>query len=111
MQNPFHPASQKEWSDLEELIIAASLVGIPWSIIREAYVRSLLLKMMEVAEVKAVNISNLSHLFQKSEGLVRRILLELSFFVGGRSLSELDNIYTRCAGTLPKEEREKKLKK
>ena len=34
IQNPFAKENMEEWPDIEELLIASCLVGIPWSALR-----------------------------------------------------------------------------
>jgi hypothetical protein len=131
IQNPFANENVKEWPDLEELLIAASLAGIPWPMLREAFVRRLISALATHAGIMAETqdiSARIRHMFNQSKGTIHRILYEFSFFVGsycsyrssvlvfayacclssaGSSLWEIDRKYSRCAGTLPKEERDR----
>jgi hypothetical protein len=85
IQNPFTKQSMKEWPDLEELLIAASLAGIPWPMLREAFVRRLIASLAAHAGIMAETqdmAARIRHMFNQSKGVIHRILYEFSFFVG-----------------------------
>eukprot|EP01129_Flabellula_baltica_P009257 TRINITY_DN3751_c0_g1_i2.p1 TRINITY_DN3751_c0_g1~~TRINITY_DN3751_c0_g1_i2.p1 ORF type:complete len:665 (+),score=130.32 TRINITY_DN3751_c0_g1_i2:110-2104(+) len=101
IQNPFSKESEENWPDLEKLLIASSLVGIPWPVLREAFLRKLFYNM--ITESNTVRITSL---YQQHSGLINNIMYELCFMLPGRSLRDLEKKYSRCAGSLPFEERE-----
>jgi hypothetical protein len=108
--NPFTEDSIRAFPDIEEVLIAASLVGIPWNLIREAFMRRLIASLMMNAGVMSSTSQmhdRIRHCFHQNKQTIHRILYEFSFFVAtGQSLFELDRKYARCAGTLPKAERQ-----
>eukprot|EP00435_Cladocopium_sp_Y103_P039421 s2269_g10.t1 len=86
IQQPFCAKSDAEWPDLEELLLGSSLCSVPWSLLREAFVRKLLV-----------------------QNFLERLTYILSFFQAGPGklpIQDMDKKYSRCAGTLPKQERE-----
>jgi len=106
IQQPF---SNDEWQ-LEEILIGASLVGIPWSILREAFLRKLLVTLIRTNNLKdgvPIDANKLTHIFHTGKTLIQIILYQFCFFGTGTNISELDKIYERCAGTLPHKDRVK----
>eukprot|EP00455_Lapot_gusevi_P038904 TRINITY_DN4359_c0_g1_i1.p1 TRINITY_DN4359_c0_g1~~TRINITY_DN4359_c0_g1_i1.p1 ORF type:complete len:653 (-),score=213.79 TRINITY_DN4359_c0_g1_i1:29-1987(-) len=104
IQNPFAPENHREWPDVEEVLIAASLVGINWPTIREAFFRKLLWNLLETTSGMREGApihERLRHLFNQNRSRLYRVLYELSFFISDISLYEMDRMYTRCAGTVP----------
>eukprot|EP00732_Lithocolla_globosa_P004860 Lithocolla_globosa_v1_NODE_4673_length_1389_cov_12.761619.p2 type:complete len:167 gc:universal NODE_4673_length_1389_cov_12.761619:552-1052(+) len=91
----------EEWPDLENFIIGASLVGVPWAILRESFMRRLFCHMFVVSPQ-----SNFKQLFQNHKEFLKRLLYLHSFVFTGKTPDQMDDIYSRCAGTLPKKERE-----
>jgi hypothetical protein len=108
IQNPFSAESNKEWPDLEELLIAASLVGIPWALMRESFVRKFLHNLIVLTPRREGSAHKqwLDHIFHNHKAAFHTILYMFSFFfTSSRPLVDLDSLYTRCAGTLPKSQR------
>lgn len=47
------------------------------------------------------------HIFHQNQETIQRILYEISFFISSKkTILELDQIYSRCAGSLPKQQRD-----
>lgn len=61
IQNPFTEESIKTWPNIEELLIAASLVGIPWNMLRESFMRKLIAQIMSSAGIMSKSTNH----FQK----------------------------------------------
>merc|ERR1712232_149340 len=100
MQNPF--MEDAIWSP-EEAMLAASLVSVPFAIMREAVVRRVLFDMQGSAD------SNCAKLLRQNQEMLSRIAFVHSFFEAGPGrlkVKDLEEKYTRCAGSLPKAERE-----
>ena len=108
VQNPFAAKNLEEWNNLEELLIASCLVGVPWSVLREAFVRRLFIQFVESVKTGGSLSSKqfLAHIFTHNQLVVSNLLFIFCFLVGGRSIAELDRTYDRCCGTLPRAERE-----
>lgn len=109
IQNPFSEASARQWPDLEELLLGASLVGIPWGLLREAFVRRIFVYLIENSSKIRDGVSirqRLRHYFEQNQRFIRCVLYELSFFLASKPLLTQDRIYSRCAGSLPKRDRE-----
>lgn len=112
IQQPFCPKSDRQWPDLEELLLGASLCALPWPLLREAFVRKLvaqLLKTTTQMNHKAPIRQRAEHLFSQNKGLLERLAYILGFFQAGPgklSVQEMDKKYARCAGTVPKAERD-----
>ena len=100
----------KNWSDIEELLVAAYLVNIPWNVLRESYIVCLMKQFINSTENmnnSASSVDKIRHIFNQNKTKIHRILLIWSFQgTNSRSISELDKCYSRCWGTLPKFERE-----
>jgi 2'-5' RNA ligase len=111
LQNPFARENRRTWPDIEEVLIAASLVGIDFSYIREAFTRKLVYTLLRNTSQMSANAemhNRIRHMFNQNKAFIHRVLYEMSFFVaGGRNLFELDRVYTRCAGSLPRAERDR----
>ena len=110
IQQPFCPKSDSEWPDLEELLLGASLCAVPWSLLREAFVRRLFVHLLSITKMsaKAPIRQRAEHLFTQNRALLERLSYILAFFQAGPgklSVQEMDKKYSRCAGTLPKAER------
>jgi Zinc finger, C3HC4 type (RING finger) len=108
LTNPFTDEAQREWPDLEELLIAASLVGVPWALLREAFMRKLMgTLVLSGASMRdnANAVERMRHIFNQNRTRIHRILYCFSFFVASRPLRELDRAYSRCAGSLPAADR------
>ena len=111
---PLSKRAQKEWphdgNGLPEFLIGASLVGVPWHLIREPFMRALFTQLMRSIRKPTWDPSDrarrLQCLFQSQNGYLHQILFVHSFFGTGRSVGELDRLYGRCAGTLPRSERD-----
>eukprot|EP00929_Paragymnodinium_shiwhaense_P034686 TRINITY_DN18841_c0_g1_i1.p1 TRINITY_DN18841_c0_g1~~TRINITY_DN18841_c0_g1_i1.p1 ORF type:complete len:859 (-),score=249.04 TRINITY_DN18841_c0_g1_i1:494-3070(-) len=100
MQNPF--LDDAIWGP-EEAMLAASLVSVPFALMREAMVRRVLADMQGAAD------ANCEKLLKQNQEMLSRIAFVHSFFEAGPGrlkVKELEEKYTRCAGTLPKAERE-----
>jgi hypothetical protein len=110
IQNPFSPEVNEEWSSIEDLFIAASLVGISWATLREPFVRKLFAVMIKAAGLRenATPKQWADHLFHQNKQLIYRILYEFSFFFtsSNRNIAEQDRAYSRCAGSIPKSQRD-----
>ncbi|CAJ1395236.1 unnamed protein product [Effrenium voratum] len=111
IQQPFSPKSDADWPDLEELLLGSSLCSVPWSLLREAFVRKLCVQLAETTTMsnKAPMSQRAEHLFNQNRGLLERLCYILSFFRAGPGklpVQEMDKKYSRCAGTLPKAERD-----
>jgi hypothetical protein len=103
-QNPFSPTAS--WSP-EEVMLAASLVSVPFALLREAIVRRVLHDMQGAAN------ANMAVLLKQNREFLERLTFVQSFFEAGPGrlkLQDLERKYTRCAGTLPKTEREALIK-
>jgi len=50
------------------------------------------------------------HVFHQNKTMIHRVLYEFSFFIAGTSLFELNTKYARCAGSLPKADRDRMMK-
>ncbi|CAK9026057.1 unnamed protein product [Durusdinium trenchii] len=110
IQQPFCAKSDAEWPDLEELLLGSSLCSVPWSLLREAFVRKLVVQLLETTTMnpKAPIRQRAEHLFNQHRNFLERLTYILSFFQAGPGklpIQEMDKKYSRCAGTLPKEER------
>ena len=110
IQQPFCPKSDSEWPDLEELLLGASLCAVPWSLLREAFVRRLFVHLLSITKMsaKAPIRQRAEHLFTQNRALLERLSYILAFFQAGPgklSVQEMDKKYSRCAGSLPKAER------
>lgn len=111
---PFSGKAQREWphdgNGLLEFLIGASIVGVPWRLVREPFVRALftqLVRSMPKMKWDSKDRSRLMRsLFEKNKNYLERVLFVHSFFSAGRPVGELDRLYGRCAGTLPRRERE-----
>jgi hypothetical protein len=84
---------ENQW-DLEELLVGASLVGIPWTLLRESFMRKLLVTLYRNANIqKKVSASErLKRMFELEENklLIERILYEFSFLISSsKSIKEL----------------------
>lgn len=100
IQNPF--MDDAIWGP-EEAMLAASLVSVPFTIMREPLVRRVLLDMSGGAE------ANCMKLLKQNQEMLSRITFVHSFFEAGPGrlkVKDLEAKYTRCAGSLPKAERE-----
>mmetsp|Transcript_27415 Transcript_27415/g.64035 ORF Transcript_27415/g.64035 Transcript_27415/m.64035 type:complete len:1045 (-) Transcript_27415:184-3318(-) len=112
IQQPFSPKSEAAWPDLEELLLGASLCAVPWSLLREAFVRKLFVQLLESTtktSAKAHMRQKAEHLFTQNRVLLERLTYILTFFQAGPGklpVQEMDKKYCRCAGSLPKSERE-----
>eukprot|EP01111_Echinosteliopsis_oligospora_P011599 TRINITY_DN3866_c0_g1_i1.p1 TRINITY_DN3866_c0_g1~~TRINITY_DN3866_c0_g1_i1.p1 ORF type:complete len:774 (-),score=200.90 TRINITY_DN3866_c0_g1_i1:402-2723(-) len=107
IQNPFSPLCEEEWPSLESVLVGASLVGIPWPMMRESFVKKLMFVMMNQAKSHGTLKQRISHIFYQNQELIHRILYEIGFFFNNsKSLIETDRAYSRCAGSLPKSERD-----
>ncbi len=83
-------------------------MGIPWSVLRESFVRKFLVECMRNApklRAGAPFKQKLKHWFLHNNAFIRCVLYELSFFLAAKPLLEQDRVYTRCAGSLPRVER------
>jgi len=99
MQNPF--ARGTFWGP-EEVMLAASLVSVPFPMLREALVRRVL------ADLHCTGAETCDNLWHQNRPQLERLAFVQSFFDAGpgkKPLRELERQYTRCAGTLPRAER------
>lgn len=106
IQSPFCLSSLTSFDDLIHVLITASLVGVPWSMLRYAFVLRLFAQMIAATPAgsgMAIR-ARLAHYFRGSHAFLLRLMQVFSFFVGGRSLVELDQVYERCMGSLPPRE-------
>lgn len=111
IQQPFCAKSDADWPDLEELLLGSSLCSVPWSLLREAFVRKLLVQLLEstTTNAKAPMRQRCEHIFNQHRNFLERLTYILSFFQAGPgklAIQDMDKKYSRCAGTLPKQERE-----
>lgn len=112
IQQPFCPKSDNEWPDLEELLLGASLCSLPWPLLREAFVRKLfasLQKNTTQMSAKASIRQRSEHLFSQNRLFLERLAYIMAFFQTGPGklpVLQMDQKYTRCAGTIPKSERD-----
>jgi len=112
VQQPFCPKSESEWPDLEELLLGASLCAFPWPLLREAFVRKLFVQLLRDTtqmSTKAPIRQRAEHLFTQNRALLERLVYIIRFFRAGPGklpVREMDQKYTRCAGTVPKAERD-----
>jgi hypothetical protein len=112
IQQPFCPRSASEWPDLEELLLGASLCSLPWPLLREAFVRKLLVQLLEGTaqmNAKATGRQRAEHIFSQNHALLERLAFIMAFFQAGPGklpVQAMDRKYVRCAGTLPKAERD-----
>lgn len=103
IQNPFAPVVI--WGP-EEVMLAASLVSVPFSLLREPLVRRVLHDMQGAAGTST------KVLLKQNREVLERLTFVQAFFEGGPGrlgVIELEAKYTRCAGTLPKAERDQLL--
>lgn len=103
IQNPF--MEDAIWGP-EEAMLAASLVSVPFGILRDVVVRRVLLDMSGAADASCAK------LLKQNQEMLSRIAFVHSFFEAGPGrlkVKDLEVKYTRCAGTLPKAEREQLL--
>mmetsp|Transcript_99677 Transcript_99677/g.228746 ORF Transcript_99677/g.228746 Transcript_99677/m.228746 type:complete len:842 (+) Transcript_99677:3-2528(+) len=99
MQNPF--ARGTFWGP-EEVMLAASLVSVPFPMLREALVRRVL------ADLHCTGAETCDNLWHQNRPQLERLAFVQSFFDAGpgkKPVHELERQYTRCAGTLPRAER------
>mmetsp|Transcript_116529 Transcript_116529/g.324760 ORF Transcript_116529/g.324760 Transcript_116529/m.324760 type:complete len:859 (-) Transcript_116529:101-2677(-) len=104
VQNPFY--AEAVWGP-EEAMLAASLVSVPFSVLREPLVRRVLADMQGGADASC------AVLLKQNREVLERLSFVQSFFEAGPgrlTVRDLEAKYTRCAGTLPKQEREQLLK-
>jgi len=112
IQQPFCPKSDTEWPDLEELLLGASLCSMPWPLLREAFVRKLFVELLSSTtqmNSKAPIRQRTEHLFSQNLALLARLTYIIAFFTSGPGrlpVQEMDKKYSRCAGSLPKVERD-----
>lgn len=112
VQQPFSPRSDAHWPDLEELLLGASLCALPWPLLREAYVRKLLVQLLKCTTpmgTKASARQRAEHLFGQNRALLERLVYILAFFQAGPGklpVQQMDRKYSRCAGSVPKDERD-----
>jgi len=111
IQQPFCAKSDAEWPDLEELLLGSSLCSVPWSLLREAFVRKLVVQLLEstTTNAKAPMRQRAEHIFNQHRNFLERLTYILSFFQAGPGklpIQDMDKKYSRCAGTLPKQERD-----
>jgi len=112
IQQPFTPKSDTEWPDLEELLLGASLCSMPWPLLREAFVRKLFVLLLGGTTrmgAAATARQRAEHLLSQNRSLLGRLAYILAFFEAGPGklpVGEMDLKYSRCAGTLPKADRE-----
>jgi len=109
IQNPFSPMNRMTWPIIEEVLVAASLVNINWSVIREAIVRRLFVEFINSASNMRENApihERIRHIYNQNTKRIQKILAILSFHTS-KPLYELDEIYERCGGLLPKSMRDK----
>lgn len=112
IQQPFCAKSDAEWPDLEELLLGASLCSLPWPLLREAFVRKLFVHLLSSTTqmgAKASTRQRLDHLFTQNQALLERLTYIMAFFQTGPGrlpVTEMDAKYSRCAGTVPKAERD-----
>jgi len=111
IQQPFCPKSDTEWPDLEELLLGSSLCSLPWPLLREAFVRKLFVQLLHSTTLMSSKASirqRAEHLFSQNRPLLERLTYILAFFETGPGrlpVHEMDKKYSRCAGTVPEEER------
>jgi len=112
IQQPFCPKSDQEWPDLEELLLGASLCSLPWPLLREAFVRKLFAQLLNSTtqmSAKASIRQRADHMFTQNRALLERLTYIMAFFQTGPGrlpVQEMDKKYSRCAGTVPKAERD-----
>eukprot|EP00411_Alexandrium_monilatum_P110235 CAMPEP_0175709198 /NCGR_PEP_ID=MMETSP0097-20121207/39449_1 /TAXON_ID=311494 /ORGANISM="Alexandrium monilatum, Strain CCMP3105" /LENGTH=1037 /DNA_ID=CAMNT_0017016591 /DNA_START=8 /DNA_END=3121 /DNA_ORIENTATION=+ len=112
VQQPFCPRSEAQWPDLEELLLGASLCSFPWALLREAFVRKLVAQLLRETtqmSAKAPIRQRAEHLFTQNRALLERLAYILAFFRAGPGklpVREMDRKYMRCAGTVPRAERD-----
>jgi hypothetical protein len=112
VQQPFCPKSDAEWPELEELLLGASLCAFPWPLLREAFVRKLFFQLLEGTtsmSSKASMKQRAGHLFTQNKALLERLAYIVTFFHAGPGklpVQQMDRVYMRCAGIVPKAERD-----
>lgn len=112
IQQPFCPKSDVEWPDLEELLLGASLCSLPWPLLREAFVRKLFVQLLNCTtqmSSKASIRQRAEHLFSQNRALLERLTYIMAFFRTGPGrlpVQQMDKKYSRCAGSVPKVERD-----
>jgi hypothetical protein len=112
IQQPFCPKSDIEWPDLEELLLGASLCSLPWPLLREAFVRKLLASLLTNTtqmSAKASIRQRSEHLFLHNRSFLERLAYIMAFFQTGPGklpVLQMDVKYTRCAGSIPRSERD-----
>lgn len=87
-------------------MLAASLVSVPFSLLREPLVRRVL------SDMQGAPSASVAVLLKQNREMLERLTFVQSFFEGGPGklgVKELEKKYTRCAGTLPRSEREQLL--
>eukprot|EP00913_Durusdinium_trenchii_P002275 g2100.t1 len=100
IQQPFCAKSDAEWPDLEELLLGSSLCSVPWSLLREAFVRKLVVQLLETTTMnpKAPIRQRAEHLFNQHRNFLERLTYILSFFQAGPGklpIQEMDKKYSR----------------
>lgn len=108
ISNPFRYA--KDWESLEELLITASLVNIPWSILRESFIIKYIDKIFNnLGDMRhdASITKKINHVFHQNKKsiIIVLLLISLNEVSVKRSLIELDKIYNKLWGSLPKNEK------
>jgi len=112
VQQPFCPRSEATWPDLEELLLGASLCAFPWPLLREAFARKLVAQLLRGTtqmSAKAPIRQRAEHLFTQNRALLERLAYIMAFFSAGPGklpVKAMNEKYLRCAGTVPKPERD-----
>jgi hypothetical protein len=112
IQQPFCLKSDTQWPDLEELLLGASLCSLPWPLLREAFVRKLFVQLLRSTtqmSSKTPIRQRAEHLFSQNRLLLERVTYILTFFQTGPGrlpVQLMDKKYSRCAGSIPRAERD-----
>eukprot|EP01012_Entosiphon_sulcatum_P044184 TRINITY_DN5875_c0_g1_i1.p1 TRINITY_DN5875_c0_g1~~TRINITY_DN5875_c0_g1_i1.p1 ORF type:complete len:798 (-),score=131.19 TRINITY_DN5875_c0_g1_i1:17-2410(-) len=106
IQNPLEPHNAAEWPDVEHVLILSNLVGIPWTVMREAVLRRIFATFLQQTRATGPIKQRLQHWWRQNTFTLQCVLYEFCFLcTGDRPLMALDHMYTRCAGSLPERER------